>query len=454
MKVSERQFLKTSVKGLLFTLLFAATGLISCARQGGAEGAHTYQIPWPTASGEYRLQNITLNSYQQPETLQGSWAKILVDPFLTNGVLDGASPVGRYLKSNGVAVPADYVTLVATTVYAHLERLHDIDVETGAESKIRWPLNIGVQVNVVDRRDPGTFVKNNALYDGGLDALLFVPYTDHGLPIALNAGILAHEHFHRIFQGLVLDQVLTAQKNRIDMKSGERRPVGILERRCAWSEKSAGEILNEAVARVRPSDLRRPHGSLEKIDVPVEVYNEFLLRALNEGLADFWGWVYTGDSNYVGRSLPSGESELRRMDQKVGRLGGIDEIKNRLKDLGSLDGLVSEEVRISLAYRLGTEYALFMRSLALAISDGNEADLNSRMIVARALMKALPQVAETIAARITSDEIQPGVFLKPLFANLSSVTNRSCVLYAQFVAGGAKDAENELLQCRGLKGEK
>lgn len=427
--------------------------MMSCTRQGGAEGTQTYQIPWPTASGEYRLQEITLHSFHQPETLQGSWAKILVDPFITNGALDGTPPVGRYVKSGGVAVPADYVSLVSTTVYAHLERLHDIDVETGADRKIRWPLNIGVQANVIDRRDPSTFIKNNALYDGGLDALLFVPYTDKGLPISLNAGILAHEHFHRIFQGLVMDQVISVQKSRMNSKMQVAHTSGI-SGRCMWHDHSSENSSGDAIARTRPADATRLHESLERIDVPVDVYNEFLLRAINEGLADFWGWVYTGDSNYVGRSLPLRESELRRMDQKVGRLGGIDDIKNRLKDLRNGDGLVSEDERVSMAYRLGTEYALFMRSLALSVSDGNEASPRSRMILAQALIKALPQVSETIAARVISDEIQPDVLLKPIFAQLQSVTSGACGLYAQFVAGGAKDAENEVPRCRELKGEK
>lgn len=416
--------------------LIAVCG-VACSK-GDSAGERLYQLPWPTASGDYKLQNVKITSFDHPEEMRGRYAKILVDPYIADGKLQSSEPVGRFAQVDSqISVPADFATLQATAIYAHLERLFQLDDAVGVAAKIQWPLTIALQANVVDQA--GALV-NNALYDGRLDALLIVPYFEARLPISLNAGILAHEHFHKIFQTMVLSQI---QAKGGDV--GRPAPAGAASRPsafdvpCDWSVQAD----TDSHQRIQISEVKKD----VPFDVPVQVYNEFLVRGLNEGLADFWGWVYTGDPSFIGRSLKPEETELRRMDLPLGRLPSVEVLKRNLKDPFSENGIKKEDSRYVLAYRLGTYYARFMRELALEIGGGDEKDLGARVAVAKALMNSLPMIAKGLVSNYTDDYISPNAMLKPLYLNLPSVNQAVCGLYNKFAT--EDDRSGKPVNCDG-----
>ena len=379
---------------------------------GGPGMTNLFQIPWPDESGSYRLKTVEIESYDNPDNLQGSYAKVLVDPYISGGRLESSTPVGRYVKTNGnVMVPADFVSLQAAAIHAHFERLRKLDNEAGFGQSAGWPTTVGVQANVVDRRGS---VRNNAMFDAKLDALLIVPYLNSKLPIAVNAGILAHEHFHQIFQTLVLDPI---------GEGGPRadKPASLAPKHlCNWEAKSAA---------ARTLEGRR--GGMREAKIPPALYNRYLLRSINEGLADFWAWVYTGDAEFIRHSLPE-FNELRRLDEDVKQIPGTESVKWNLRN--PRDGsLVSEEAVFELSYSLGTYYSRFLRELADHVSEASSRSKSareSRLEVAQALIKALPGLsAEADRVAKAGGYLSPYAILKPLYQEIGKADGRFCKLF-------------------------
>ena len=99
----------------------------------------------------------------------------------------------------------------------------------------------------------------------------------------MNAGVIAHEFFHSIFFKKVL---------------GKLRAIN------------------------SDSDRLTTAGP--------ELFNLTYVRGLNEGLADFWGWLYTKDQNFMRFSF-AGSNEGRSLDLKPDEIGEF-ENQNEIRD--------------------------------------------------------------------------------------------------------------------------
>ncbi len=418
------------------------------------EGAPRYRLPWPVTKGVYEPREIEIRTLNRPEALEGSVARILIDPFILGGLLQSSVPVARFVRTKeGVKVPSDFTTLQAVTLYAHLERLQDLDASMGIQGAIKWPVQVGLQANILDQRGA---VENNALFDSRLDALLVVPYVASHLPISMNAGIIAHEHFHRIFQSLILNRIAdqSALVGKPSLLSGNRSNAV-----CNWSHGSHGSngsngslasttALHSERASVATKPARTTRaGVFVKIThsnedlssaerVPRLVYYSYLLRAFNEGLADFWGWVYSGDSSFIGVSLGQQESGPRRMDLGAGRLPSEKTIRLTLIDPKQEDGLRDEAGRVQLAYMLGSQFARFLRELALDASGGEDRALDQRVAVARALVDAMPEIADKLISEINVSYISPDSLVLPILEKLPSITLKTCEIFESFSSEG------------------
>src|SRR5690606_9491676 len=105
------------------------------------------------------------------------------------------------------------------------------------------------------------------------------------LPMALNGGILAHEHFHAYFFALLLEKVIL-----------------ILDQ---WPTPTASSVHSGV-----KSGWWLPHFN------STLNHNMGVLLAWNEGLADFWGYLYSGDPQFIGESLPH-RLRARSLDRGV-----------------------------------------------------------------------------------------------------------------------------------------
>lgn len=401
-------------------VLFAAIGAISaaflvnagCSRSGGSVASGVFRIPWPDNEGRYSLQNVSIQSYDRPEALQGRFANILVDPRVADGRVESSDPRGRYIRnSQGVALAADFSSLQAAVIHAHFERLAALDAEAGVA--IQWPVRIGIQANVRESREGGGNVRDNALYVSSLDTLLIVPYQGARLPISLNAGILAHEHFHMIFQAAVL--------NKLSKDAGVVPRAHALEERCDWAALTLTKDMFGKTLNGRGGD--KPASESLRV-------NAFILRAINEGLADYWGWMYSNDPQFITPSLPNELVKHRRLDvEGQPRLPSRKRIIDWVKENSEP---AATSAIITNAYFLGTSYARIFRELALApVSEKATAEKSataaSKMKVAKAIIRALPKFAENASKAIVKDEVvSPNALLLAFQEAMVDIDDRGC----------------------------
>ncbi|HVK62291.1 MAG TPA: hypothetical protein VM432_12100 [Bdellovibrionales bacterium] len=395
-------------KSIGAALVLILASLSGCSPKG-PEGTR-YQLPWFDRQGQYGIQVVNIKTYNEPEFFRGEAAQILVEPTDASGELTGDRPVGRYIKrSDGVIVPADQDSLMATSVYAHFERLRELDQKLGIQ--LKWPAKIGIQAQIFDGQRN---IRDNALYDGRYDALLIVPTERARLPVALNGGVIAHEHFHGIFQAGILSSLPRE---------------AIVPHGCNWAledAKSLDEVVRAIEAQKSTDVIKGPL-------VSPASYNAFLLRALNEGLADYWAWVYTGDADFIAHSLAS-EKESRTMGKAAEKLPSIAAINDRLRAFEFYKE--KDRLQVREAYLLGTHYARFMRSMSLKLSGHKAPTFAQRAKAAQSLIAVLPRLRETVATSYSEQRISPDALVDLLSEEWARTSPESCQEIDTFSSSG------------------
>lgn len=403
----------SSIMPVFLLAFMLATSACAPVSDNESTENQVYRLPWPSGSQKYELQDIVLQTFDEPRKLRGQVAEIVVDPRVIGGQLSGEEPIGRWTdtNSNGVIrrVPSDFVTLQAAVLYAHHEKLNIIDRSLGLYPYLKGPSKIGLLSRLSDGFST-QLILNNAIFDGRLDVLFFVPFTGPELPISMNAGIIAHEHFHRLFQAIVLRRL-------------QLMPVHGIENQHAHACQGARSvaIIDKTMTEDAPSDvvIGLP---FENQLVPTKIWNQTVLRGLNEGLADFWGWSYSNDDFFVGRSLGEQEDSARRLDRKLSKLPSQVAFRNMLLTIGSSGRpvLKSESGRVAAAYRLGTEYARVLRAFVDALEASGTDPESARTQVRRALGRSLESLAVDISSLWLKSELNPELLLRPVVAGLIS----------------------------------
>lgn len=273
--------------------------------------------------GQYQFQNVELKTVRDMSTLRGSLVELLVEGRVSATGVSGLPALVQTVRdSEGVYIATNSDSLQMLTLYAHFERLAEWDTILGSYELLNWPRK--VIWNLRAKSDFG-LEQNNALYSSDVDAFLFMPYSSSQLPLMANGGVVAHEHFHSIFFQKVL----------------RRLP------RLASVHKAANVhgFLGDRKSRRLDSDKQKAER---------EIYYEVLLRGLNEGLADFWGWNYAGDADFVGASLPF-EKTSRSMNVENLSLFTVSEIVARAKAM-------NEMAHMQLSYQLGTQLSRTLKN--------------------------------------------------------------------------------------------
>lgn len=418
--INAPRILRGAANSLVISLVFSLIGCAPVSENESPEN-QVYRLPWPAGSGKYELQDIVLQTFTEPSKLRGEVAQIIVDPRVSGGQLIGEEPIGRWteIKSNGVLkrVPSDFVTLQAAVLYAHHEKLNLIDRSLGLFPFLKGPSKIGLLSRLSDGFST-QLILNNAIFDGRLDVLFVVPFTGPELPISMNAGIIAHEHFHRLFQATVLRrlqlmplQSMTDHSTDLFCQGGAAgHSSSLVMFDDASPDKVEGEGQEEETVGL----------PLENQLVPLKIWNQTVLRGVNEGLADFWGWSYANDDFFVGRSLGAQEDSARRLDRKPTTLPSQVAFRNMLITIGSSGRpvLKSESGRVAAAYRLGTEYARVLRMLVDTIELSGVDREKARSRVRSAVGRSLETLAIDVSTLWMKNELNPELLLRPVIAGL------------------------------------
>lgn len=396
-------------------MLIALTSLLAACGQGprteDVSGSAETRIPLPQQDGSYVMQLVELTGLDSLYEMGGRFVHFFMAPSIADGHLTGSAPKARFVKSGGVYVAADQLSLQLATVYAHMERLAKLDAELGVGNVNHWPRDVGVAV----RLSGG--MRNNAFYDGATDSMLFVPYSGGDLPLAVNAGILAHEHFHSLFYKLVTIPLNEAGKNpgRVSL--------------TAHSQAEFYQALNMPLLKGSRDQMQKKGQSGLRA-----AYQTMLLRGLNEGLADFWGWLYTGDPDFIAYSLPS-EKKYRTL-----RAQGFEEqlILSNGPTLRRTVGILETDQThlsnnlVSYAYVIGTQYSRILKSLADTYAQDRQLDtLAARKEVARLILKTLPALKQDLLTMKSTDYYEPANFLLSLLKNIGDAKEDECKLFAE-----------------------
>ncbi len=271
-----------------------------------------------TTQIDYSLKVVTLENIRSTTELQGQFAKFFYAPSSTEKSLAGLNPLSFFLKTaTDIYIPKNENTAFMATIYYHIQNLKKMSDLAGFVQEEK-PLSIGLATQVVDP----SMKTNRAFYDGNRDSILIVPYTKSELPIAVNSGILAHEYFHSLFFKTVLLKVQTTGNKKLS----ESLQLHLSEAKNLFEI----ETVEDASMTVE------------------ELSNRIYLNSLNEGLADFWAWLYTKDSNFLKWSLAE-FSEDRRLN-----------VKPEVKEYRNFQGSI---------YENGTQFARLLKSIADGLAE-------------------------------------------------------------------------------------
>lgn len=358
-------------------VLCALAGLAGCTPKdtntGAAKGEVRVRLPLLGKDGVTKIGERSLGDIDNLNEVTGKYARFVFAPKITSEGLVGFAPHARFVKAaDGVFVPADEQSQHLAAIYAEFEQLYLFDQKLGVENLLAWPRVVGFSVRILNG---SSILTDNAFYDGASDATLVVPYKDGHLPLAMNPGVLAHEHFHSLFDRLVVRPLL--QEKLISRRMSP----------SAHAEKELAEYFEKI--QQKAADIE-----LDDAELDERLYNTVLLKSVNEGLADVWGWVRTGDMNFVGRSLPA-FTVARTLEV------GADETPVPLLDKKSFRDILASFSRTrraemllnDFAYRPGTQLA---RALIHTVG-ADRSDLSNeefRQEVGALVIRALPELVK------------------------------------------------------------
>lgn len=319
----------------LGALLVGFTGCKPAPPEAPAAGDISVQIPLSETSDghtQYRLKTVTLKDISTLREVRGKYAQFYLSPGLVEGRLNGGSPVAYFAKTKEQTyIAKDALSLQMATIYYHMQSLITMAQDLGISMKA--PVQIGLNTQI---KGDESIQNNNAFFDGRSKAMLFVPYTAKEMPISANAGIIAHEFFHSIFFNKVLG------------------PVS--QKRLAVSQRISDKTVHSYEGWGGKTSLIQLNLSGE------ELFNETYLRGINEGLADFWGWAYTDDPDFLKWSL-SNHTKKRSLNKpaKVSYKSDRD-IEVAVVEAQNISDDPSMELS-NFIYDIGTPYARFLKEL-------------------------------------------------------------------------------------------
>jgi hypothetical protein len=287
-------------------------------------------LPVLDSSGHETLQTLHLMTLYSPYEVDGSVARVMVDPRYNNGVLNGSPAQPKYAKSAGTLIPTDTAGGTALALYSIFENIYFFEQRVLIENDIHWPRMIGLYTNR-ENSAVHSAAENDAYYNPATDNYTFLPFTDKGkTAYALNPGVSAHEHFHAHFQNL----------------------VGRLIPEVTF--RSDGFVANGMVI---------PIYSCPRYEIE---YSQILNRSWTEGLADFYASLFSGRRAFLSKSASAASTAMRELESHptkiLTRVEMTDQINSNRKSLLE-SGILENCVAIN-PYRVGTQIARVLSGMA------------------------------------------------------------------------------------------
>lgn len=392
--------MKSVFTQILALTLLSAVFAVGCGQKESSEAQGDIQvrIPWYEEGTGYALKMVELKGISRLSQVSGQYVKFYFAPRVVGTKIRGVEPNAQFIKTEEGFVPTNEVSQQMAAIYGHLQRLAELDTAMGVGNVNTWPRSVGIGVRLPDG------MVNNAFYDGKTDSMLIVPYSDRNLPIAVNAGILAHEHFHSLFYKIVIKPLLET-------------PVAPLMQKSLKNNVDNFEL---ALGGSRASTLGIEPKEFSETELR-EYYHLVLTRGLNEGLADFWAWVYTGDPDFISLSLPEAK-KFRTLRVKSHSLPSREMIQGAVT---TLSGGGRVEARLTgYSYAIGTQISrVFKNYTEIYARARNKTSVVARHEVAQMIVSALPLMkADFLELTKVTDYYTPEKFFLKVISLNKDVT--------------------------------
>lgn len=379
------------LKKLPFGLLASALLLVGCS-QRFQKGPHQYLIPFLNEDGSYSWREVEITTLNSPTKLEGSTAVIHYNP-TSAGSRSWGPPMEPKLKRSGdVWVPLDTPSAVALSTYATLEAIRRWEASVHPAAESVYPRKIILELSARGADGP---VVDNAFFEPRSNVMVFVPFRSSGIPLSVNQGVVAHEHFHAQFHHQMFRSTL--------------------------------QILDEKFSGL-------------SLDLKLNVaYNLEVLRAWNEGLADFYAYSFTHQPRFfdVSKLTMPGSSLVRALDFAFESLS-----EKFMSETANNKDTINDKGDTCLAgspYCLGTQVARMLYQM----SEGNPSKAHSLL---RALYESFPSWQKSLNDKIFNEKLKTDEFIRWTFSNAKEKLSANQCAVLQKATGDSKS----LLACGGV----
>ncbi len=359
---------------LIGAALLAPLGCTHATESEQATGDIKVQIP-VRENDQPALKVVTLRKMEDLKRVSGGIATFYYAPKIDGTTVIGEVPHARFIKTyDDVFIPVDSQSADMAAIYYHLQNLTALDASLGLGRFNEGPRKVALSTRILKSDD---WVRNNSFYDQNSDAIIFVDFQSQALPLTLNPGVVAHEHFHSLFSKLVVLPLI-----------------------------KAGKVSESLKVSSTDDELRRD-------------YEDFVLfKSLNEGLADYWGWVYSRDEKFVSASIPAEQNRSLEKPSQESVEAAFRSPQDRQAELDSffepylhsdnkekaLDTI--QDIGGRYAYAMGNVYARFFRGLNKT-ADGKDLDANAQTALVQQMIGLLQDLRENILKNKNHTALQP-----------------------------------------------
>jgi hypothetical protein len=270
----------------VFALLILISLLAACSSPvDKAECPCKVKVRVLQKDGTYALETVELKTLEDLHAIQSSKIRVTMNPrFFNDGTVSESTPEAQFfINEDSVIVPKTALSEQMFTLYKIMEDLFFFDKTIGVDQILTYPRTISIQ------EKSGEGVKDNAFYKTAYDRIEILTYNGKKAPLAWNSGVIAHEHFHAIFENIV---------------KPTQNTVGLDYEGTAFTSQQAADSMDDETG-----------------------YNYLILKSLNEGLADYWASLHTGLSDSYQTSYDEKENH-RKVLPVVHQISDQDNLKN------------------------------------------------------------------------------------------------------------------------------
>ena len=136
---------------------------------------------------------------QDPELINAPTEKAFGEAMIKGS---GSSVKARYINHDGVLWPADFHTWNIVTAYYNFEKAYDYYRTVGrlTDADFAEPTTVYYFPEFVLKDQSADPLRDNALFFPPVQSMMVLPFDElQKAPLAINAGIMAHEYSHLIF---------------------------------------------------------------------------------------------------------------------------------------------------------------------------------------------------------------------------------------------------------------